>query len=72
VSGRIDWPRLMAAGLGALRLAPDVFWTMTPVELAAALEGAGLTRRAAAPSRQAVMEMMARYPDGETSDGSHG
>ncbi|MDT8344328.1 MAG: phage tail assembly chaperone [Thermohalobaculum sp.] len=60
---RVEWPALMAAGLGMLRLAPDVFWSMTPVEFAAALEGAGLVRRAAAPSRRAVLELMARFPD---------
>lgn len=60
---RIAWPAIMAAGLGALRLAPEVFWSMTPVEFAAALEGAGLVRRPAAPSRSAVLELMARFPD---------
>ena len=29
----------MAAGLGLLRLAPPVFWSMTPRELDAALRG---------------------------------
>lgn len=29
----------MAAGLGVLRLSPRDFWTMTPRELAAAIEG---------------------------------
>jgi uncharacterized phage protein (TIGR02216 family) len=33
------WREAMAFGLGALRLAPDDFWSMTPRELAAAVEG---------------------------------
>jgi uncharacterized phage protein (TIGR02216 family) len=34
----------MEAGLGALRLPPDVFWAMTPRELDASLRGAfGMT-----------------------------
>lgn len=62
------WSRLMAAGLGLLRLSPDVFWAMTPRELMAALEGAGLTTApAAAPggplSRSELEGLMARFPD---------
>ena len=30
---RIDWPGLMRAGLGQLRLTPDQFWRLSPVEL---------------------------------------
>lgn len=33
MSGRIDWPGLIRAGLGQLGLAPEVFWRLTPVEL---------------------------------------
>ena len=39
---RIDWQNLMRLGLGALRLPPEQFWAMTPLELSLALEGAGL------------------------------
>lgn len=60
-----DWGALMRAGLGGLGLPPGVFWAMTPVELARALEGAGLVpapgRRS--PGRAALEAMMARYPD---------
>jgi len=38
--GRIDWPGLMRLGLGALRLSPERFWSMTPRELAAAIGAA--------------------------------
>ena len=39
---KVDWTGLMRLGLGALRLSPEVFWQMTPVELQRALEGAGI------------------------------
>lgn len=29
----MDWPGLMQAGLGALRLQPRDFWALTPAEL---------------------------------------
>ena len=29
----LDWPGLMRAGLGQLRLTPDAFWRLTPIEL---------------------------------------
>ncbi|MGF1550903.1 MAG: rcc01693 family protein [Paracoccaceae bacterium] len=60
----VDWDALMRAGLGALRLAPEAFWSMTPKELARALEGAGLAGSPGrAPARDALDAMMARYPD---------
>lgn len=63
-TGRIDWPALMRAGLGALRLAPESFWAMTPREFLLALEGAGLAGRADAPLRRAGLErLMAACPD---------
>jgi uncharacterized phage protein (TIGR02216 family) len=54
----------MAAGLGLLRLSPAHFWSMTPRELAAALEGA--CGRSAAPPplhRRDLEDLIARYPD---------
>ena len=60
------WKNLMAAGLGLLRLPPDAFWAMTPRELMAALEGAGLaTASGEHISRAALEGLMARFPDGE-------
>ncbi|MDX2259408.1 MAG: phage tail assembly chaperone [Hyphomicrobiaceae bacterium] len=54
----------MAAGLGILRLGPADFWTMTPRELAAALEGAfGRASAAPAPSRDELSRLVERYPD---------
>lgn len=64
----------MAIGLGVLRLSPGAFWSMTPAELAAAIEGlSGGPRRSgslaasgvAAPfTRTALLALMRRYPDG--------
>lgn len=54
----------MAAGLGMLRLAPAVFWAMTPRELEAALRGAfGVTSVARPMSRADLSALMAAYPD---------
>ncbi len=56
----IDWPGLMRAGIGGLRLPPAVFWALTPHELVVLLgiETAGL------PMGRARLEELARaYPD---------
>ena len=59
-----DWAQLMRLGLGALRLSPEAFWEMTPVEFARALEGAGLARPAGASlTRSGLERLMAAYPD---------
>ncbi|MEO0820013.1 MAG: rcc01693 family protein [Pseudomonadota bacterium] len=68
MTARIDWAVLMRLGLGVLRLAPEVFWAMTPVEFERALEGAGLRLvKGAAPDRAALGVLMARFPD-QSSD----
>ena len=71
-AGRTDWDGLMRLGLGVLRLAPDVFWAMTPVELERALEGAGIVPAPGArPIGRAGLEaLLARYPDKAERDGS--
>jgi uncharacterized phage protein (TIGR02216 family) len=53
----------MAAGLGVLRLSPAHFWSMTPRELAAALDG--VSGRSAPPplDRRDLEHLIARYPD---------
>lgn len=58
----------MAAGLGALRLAPRDFWSMTPKELAAAL-GSLSPAITSAPTRDDLDRLMARYPDMEQPHG---
>jgi uncharacterized phage protein (TIGR02216 family) len=62
----LAWAELMRLGLGALRLPPQVFWAMTPVELQRALEGAGILAIGGAGSwmeRAALEGLMARFPD---------
>jgi uncharacterized phage protein (TIGR02216 family) len=54
----------MAAGLGMLRLAPAVFWAMTPRELDAALRGAFGMAASQPMSRSDFAALMAAYPDG--------
>lgn len=71
--GRLAWAEMMRLGLGALRLPPDVFWAMTPVELRRALEGAGLLAPGAGTAwmdRATLDGLMARFPD--DSKGSTG
>ncbi len=54
----------MAAGLGTLRLAPSVFWAMTPREFEAALRGAfGIAAQPAPMSRGELAVLMAAFPD---------
>ncbi len=65
--------RYMRIGLGVLRLAPCHFWSMTPVEFRAALEGWRDTRGEYAnavppPRREELEEMMARFPDQRPDD----
>ena len=62
----LAWAELMQLGLGALRLPPDVFWTMTPVEFQRALEGAGILASDGAGlwmERATLEGLMARFPD---------
>lgn len=60
---RIDWAHLMRLGMGALRLPPDAFWAMTPVELLAALQGAGIAPIGGFMDRNALDSLMAAFPD---------
>ncbi len=54
----------MRVGLGVLRLSPATLWSMTPRELAAALEGAlGPAPGDGAIDRPSLASLMARYPD---------
>ena len=54
----------MAVGLGALRLSPSEFWSMTPRELRAALDAAhGPAPGADAPARADLDALLDRFPD---------
>ncbi|MDK3019287.1 rcc01693 family protein [Pseudodonghicola flavimaris] len=67
-AGRIDWPVLLRAGLQGLRLSPEVFWRLTPAELALFL-GQGSGRR---PMTQAGLKtLLRRWPD-ETEESGNG
>ena len=57
---RFDWPALMRAGLGGLRLKPDEFWALTPAELALML---GKSESAAPLSRTRLEELAQAFPD---------
>jgi uncharacterized phage protein (TIGR02216 family) len=61
----------MSLGLGALKLTPVVFWSMTPREFDAALEGHfGRRRGSGALLRTDLDALMAAFPDckEETTD----
>ncbi|WP_138465171.1 rcc01693 family protein [Poseidonocella sp. HB161398] len=64
----LDWPGLMRAGLGELRLTPREFWALTPAELEMML---GRDRRTGALGRAGLEELVRRFPDvsKETGDG---
>lgn len=58
------WGEAMRLGLGVLRLSPDVFWRMTPRELAAAASGLDRTNAAGRPIERARFEaLQRRFPD---------
>ncbi|MGF7160269.1 putative phage protein (TIGR02216 family) [Rhodoligotrophos appendicifer] len=54
----------MALGMGRAGIAPKDFWAMTPRELMAVLDGAGLVVPPRQAPQRAVLEaLMARFPD---------
>ena len=55
----------MAVGLGRLRLAPDVFWAMTPKEYGAAIDALNPRRGGPAPGRGVLKALMDAFPDKE-------
>ena len=58
------WASIMRFGLGELRLAPRDFWAMTLPELRAAMpQAAGPTPATQPPGRDALDELMRRFPD---------
>lgn len=58
--GALDWPALMRAGLKGLRLRPDEFWALTPVELQLMLGDPG---KQAPLLSKGLEALMAAYPD---------
>lgn len=66
---RIDWPGLMRAGLHELRLPPEVFWKLSPVELKIML---GAENTAPALTRARLEELAAAFPDGRKAKADDG
>ncbi len=66
MSERVDWPHLMRLGLGVMRIPATAFWDMTPPELLAALQGAGVIPMSGGGpgmTRDGLAALMARFPD---------
>lgn len=57
----LDWPAVMRAGLGGLRLPPEAFWRLTPAELGLML---GLGAVARPLGRAGLEDLLRLYPDG--------
>jgi uncharacterized phage protein (TIGR02216 family) len=51
----------MGIGFGVLRLSPQQFWSMTPRELAYAIEA--VTGHSSPLNRGTLAQLMTRYPD---------
>jgi len=66
-AGSLDWAGLLRAGLHDLRLSPDAFWRLTPVELAVMTGRAG---QAGPLGRSALEALMQAFPDGGPSAAS--
>jgi uncharacterized phage protein (TIGR02216 family) len=66
---QIDWAGLMRAGLHELRLTPDVFWRLTPIELKIML---GAENTAPALTRARLEELAAAFPDGRKAKADDG
>ena len=56
----IDWAGLMRAGLLGLRLTPEVFWRLSPIELRIML---GAENASAPVTRTRLEELAAAFPD---------
>ncbi|MEL6795134.1 MAG: phage tail assembly chaperone [Pseudomonadota bacterium] len=62
--GEVDWNLLMRFGLGALGLAPEDFWAMTPGEFDAAAKGRmSVYREGDVMTSARFDELAARFPD---------
>ncbi len=65
----IDWAGLLRAGLFELRLTPDTFWRLTPIELKIML---GAENTAPALTRARLEELAAAFPDGRKARADDG
>lgn len=69
---RIDWPGLLAVGLGrpetgGLGLSPEAFWRLTPLELRHML---GQATTATPINRARLSSLMAAFPDQRKGEAS--
>jgi uncharacterized phage protein (TIGR02216 family) len=64
------WNAAIGIGLGVLRLSPQQFWSMTPRELAYAIEA--VTGRTSPLDRGTLAQLMKRYPDDTPARQNHG
>ena len=55
------WKQAIGIGLGVLRLSPQQFWSMTPRELAYAIEA--VNGGSPPLDRGTLAQLMTRYPD---------
>ena len=55
-----DWPGLMCAGLIRLRLRPEEFWRLTPIEF---LLLAGYANASAPTTRETLDRLSRAFPD---------
>jgi uncharacterized phage protein (TIGR02216 family) len=55
------WKQVIGIGFGVLRLSPQQFWSMTPRELAYAIEA--VTGHSSPLNRGTLAQLMTRYPD---------
>lgn len=63
------WKQAIGIGLGVLRLSPQQFWSMTPRELAYAIEA--VAGRSPPLDRAVLTQLMTRYPDDLPSRQNH-
>ncbi len=63
----MDWAGLLVLGLRELRLAPEAFWKLTPVELVTML---GLDAARPALTRARLDELARAYPDSKKECGN--
>jgi uncharacterized phage protein (TIGR02216 family) len=66
----LDWPGLLQSGLQVLRLKPEEFWRLTPIELKLMLGAEG---RGTGLTRARLDELTAAFPDqkGAGTDDRH-
>ena len=57
---RLGWRALMHKGLVELKLCPDVFWALTPAELALM---AGLLGGSSTLSKKGLAALLEKFPD---------